>query len=584
MGPGNKKKGNKSVLSPEVERSIRENFDAWVRDPSLREAYRRDNIGKKQEKIAAADKLWDELVRDAERQAAQAREEAKAREDAQVKQGDVKTTPNEPTTTNDTTPIEDPIPPKKMKRPEETAHVAQVAPTQQTNDSPVGDKGVSPNDGGTVANSASTAQGNSQTGVPNASIRDLPPIDWSGHPPSMPAPSDHEYHAGSHFGSLTGVISNLKNVGKDPRYPIRTELRSIHDTKERVLTNHFEIRVNPNTKFYEYQITGMPASAKRNLRKRLMMTVIEDVSFLQNKKDKFATDYFETIISWEDLHSSAPGQEITTRDDNNPDLFREWRLLDVNDRDGTINLNLRFMGEVDIAAFRAFTGRNSPNGDRYNPEPVRRALHIMMTKCIRDSTVVHLNANKFFFKAGYMDLCKGKNPLATLHALRGYHYKIKAGMGKILLNMTSVTSAFWNPSRVSDVLREGLGAIDDNMNSMKGLKVFIEYQRGKKGRGAKDGKNGKAVGSDKTVAVAAGNDKQNKDKDDGKPDETIKDEHSRVKRICGFGKAVNEQKFQWTPRDENGDPMMPVEISVADYLFRSKLSVKIHCNWTITDK
>jgi hypothetical protein len=244
------------------------------------------------------------------------------------------------------------------------------------------------------------------------------------------------------------------------------------------------------------------------------------------------------------LHSSATGPKINSRhvstpDSYDPDSYDEWRLIDVDDREETIHLDLRLVGPVDIARIRNFTESNHAQPIAYDPEPVRRALHIVMTKCIEDRNVIHLNANKFFVKHAHAPRSRGTNAVATLQAFRLCHYKIKAGMAKILLNVTSVTSAFWNTLHVNEVLASGLGTIDNNLSSLKGVKVHNEYRRDKKGRGSKDSKvNG-----------------------------SINDEHAHIKRIRGFGEAVNQQMFGWTPKDEIGNPTGSTQrISVADYL------------------
>jgi eukaryotic translation initiation factor 2C len=405
----------------------------------------------------------------------------------------------------------------------------------------------SSNIAGTTASAMSTAVGQADhhSNVPAVPIEDSPPVSLSlphqmNGDPSVQAPAKDNYTAGNNVQSGSGLIGRLHPLRATMKFPVRESLRP--NQQEKVNTNYFEITVDPSTVFYEYRILGMAENEKRKTKRRFMETVIEHVPFLKCNQDSFATDYVDTIIAWRDLHSLATGPKVGTYDANIPDSADEWRLIDVIDRQVTAYLNLRLKGTVDIAAFKAYVGSNHANPAGYNLEPTKRALHIIMTKCIHNpGNIVHLNANKFFVTHAFLDLKARGDQLETLRAIRGYYYKIVPGMGNILLNVSPVTSAFWNPHTVSDVMDFGLDTFGRDLYALKGLQVRIMYERGKDAQSRAS---------------------------------SINDEHSRIKRIRGFGKALNQQKFNLEILDTQGNVTNTQTTIVSDYIEQSKSSKK----------
>jgi hypothetical protein len=246
--------------------------------------------------------------------------------------------------------------------------------------------------------SASNAQAGGQPAVPSVLLQDSREIVWDlpkSNGRSVPVPAKREYPAGNTFNPDNGILNRLYARHVETKYPIRDSLRPKQGKS--VITNHFEVVVNPAVKFYQYCITGISGKEKRSTKRRYIETAIQKVPFLQSNRDHFATDYVDTIISWKDLHSLAPGPKVGSYDDNVPGSADEWRLIDVIDRNVTVYLNLRLIGTVDFTAFRDYINSNHNDPGQYNPEPTRRALHIVMSHCINDQgNVFHLNANKFF--------------------------------------------------------------------------------------------------------------------------------------------------------------------------------------------
>ncbi|KAI4672821.1 uncharacterized protein J4E78_001324 [Alternaria triticimaculans] len=384
-----------------------------------------------------------------------------------------------------------------------------------------------------------TSRTSTQAGNPSAvltvPIQDSPGVSWTpvNYELAEKAPEETAYSAGNKYDPGSNSLARLSGLKGKMKHPVRDAFRD--DKKNSVLTNHFEVDIDTNAKFYEYRITGIPDNEKRATRRRVMKTVMENVPFLKNNQDSFATNYVDTIIAWKDIHSLVTTPKIASHDPNAPHTKDEWRILEVVDRNVTLSLNIRFMGLVDIAAFQSYIASSHPDPPAYDPEPVKNALNIIFAKCFDNvGETLQLNGHKFFVSHALNDLKANKDIEYPLRALRGYYYTIKAGMGKILLNVNPANSAFWNPYVVSEILLRGLATFGSDAYALKGLQVYITYNRGR---------IDKAQASD----INAG--------------------YNRTKKIRAFGKRIDKQRFVLHEKDAQGNLTgNSKSVTVADYL------------------
>lgn len=115
-----------------------------------------------------------------------------------------------------------------------------------------------------------------------------------------------------------------------------------------------------------------------------------------------------------------------------------------------------------------------------NLSPIITALNALLSKYASASTnLVPLGANKFFLKAGYaeMRVKVSQNPLdplqpGGLQAHRGYFLSVRPGMGKTLVNINSVTSAFFKPMLLSQFIMEYF-----HVHPVPNLRPLTEAQR-----------------------------------------------------------------------------------------------------------
>lgn len=327
------------------------------------------------------------------------------------------------------------------------------------------------------------------------------------------------------------ILQLLVTIKVESDYPLRN---AFHDKTGRVSTNHFEVTIDPKAQFYEYQIVGIPEAERRAGQKRYMDTIFDRVPFLKSNQDFFATDSINKIIAWKPLAQLALGAQTD--------------LIKIKDGDRISELQLRYNGPVEFQGFKDYMNSKLKNPGQCNVETIKNALNIILAKCFNNSAeIFHLNSHKFFISKAFKDLKAGNDKVCPLRAIRGFSYTVKSGMGKILLNVAPTTSAFWNPLLVSEVLLHGMAAFGHDYHALIGLQVHINYDRGR---------------TPEAKAWSQAN------------------QFSHIKKIRGFGQALNEQLFTDEIRDCQGNATGTTTYTVSDYLEQSKCNAELchrHC-------
>ncbi|KAF1924091.1 uncharacterized protein M421DRAFT_95648 [Didymella exigua CBS 183.55] len=275
----------------------------------------------------------------------------------------------------------------------------------------------------------------------------------------------------------------------------------------------------------KYSITDFSETETRAGKRRLMRTAIQSVSFLRDNEASFATDDVNTIISWIRLHDKITTTQVQGGAATSQGA--EWPLVDITDKDVTHHLRFGYLREVDTSELLAFIKTEHPASSSFSPTPTENALNIVLRKCISSNNTLHLNGNKFYLKDAWVAI--GGN---SLQSLRGLTCAVKPAMGNLLLNVAPTTSAFWRPLYVSEVLAKGLAPFRNDENALRGLRVYVTYDRGQ---------NSKSQNSD------------------------INKHHSRIKPIRGFGRPCNQQRFKYQGYDKKGKSLPIVDMTVSAY-------------------
>jgi hypothetical protein len=125
-------------------------------------------------------------------------------------------------------------------------------------------------------------------------------------------------------------------------------LRSNHaEVSSSIWTNHYEITLDPKYRLYEYRIDDLTGRNK-NKTKKLIKVAIEHLPFLKTNKDKFATDYFSTIIAWKELHADLPEDDLDVSTQSASVPGAVWGSYEIPfGREPTIPIWLKFERVVD---------------------------------------------------------------------------------------------------------------------------------------------------------------------------------------------------------------------------------------------
>lgn len=356
-------------------------------------------------------------------------------------------------------------------------------------------------------------------------------------PPSTPPPSSNRSNPGRTFNPQQTTLQQLKKLGSktDASYPIR---QAFADTYSHVHTNHFVLELEPEIQLHRYQILNVPANITKRRVKSLIKGMIRTTALFQQAQDKFASDYATVIISWNKLHE----------DGDEPEAELGPFTVRLAEQGPPIALKLRYIGLIDYEKLKKYT-RSELEPSKNNEDaigPVIKAINLFISKAI-DAQSISPYSNKFFIVSGHSRLGESE----SLCTIRGYFYTSKPGMGQILLNMNTCTSAFFRDILVSRFLmdqctfkakdKEPHEAERCRMEALKGVNVYIIYERGRK--------------KDNTGS-------------------TLNDQQSRIKAIQGFGKPVSEQRFTLT--SQNGastQQTVTVEAYLATSGFKFNLSL-----------
>ncbi|OAL44588.1 Piwi-domain-containing protein [Pyrenochaeta sp. DS3sAY3a] len=263
-----------------------------------------------------------------------------------------------------------------------------------------------------------------------------------------PRPSNN---IGNEFGSF------LTKKASTEVFPMRRSFGN-SGVNMSVCTNNFTVTINTAKQLDEYRILGIPENFGKNATRALVENMIQANSCLRLHEGDFATDYRERIISWVDLTSEALKPVLVSSKENGEEF----------------SLELAPPKLVKTKALEQFTGGTGESNKEAQDKvaEICKALNLVMSKDIPSRPGLSPKANKFFIARGHEYLTP------SLCAIRGYFYSIRPGMGNILLNLNSCTSAFYQPILVSQYLLDK-GTFPyalEREASLRGLQVQLMYE------------------------------------------------------------------------------------------------------------
>jgi hypothetical protein len=110
-------------------------------------------------------------------------------------------------------------------------------------------------------------------------------------------------------------------------FPLRNKDYMPEDSQ--IWTNHYELDIDPKQTLWEYRLEGLSGRSKKKTRK-MFKAAIEGLPILNDKKDKFATDYLTTIIAWESLHGDLSDENLEKRPTTKNHIGCVWGSYEVS--------------------------------------------------------------------------------------------------------------------------------------------------------------------------------------------------------------------------------------------------------------
>jgi hypothetical protein len=144
----------------------------------------------------------------------------------------------------------------------------------------------------------------------------------------------------------------MKKDIEDPSHPLRTAFADLtpqtsvgNSSKTtpaaQILTIHFTYEV-ATKELWEYTINGFRTTRKDKV-KSTFLKAIDQWPFLRDHQDSFATNNFDSIVSWKNLHEYIDTEPVT----RNGTILELWDR-DASDGDRTFKLYFKLKHTFDI--------------------------------------------------------------------------------------------------------------------------------------------------------------------------------------------------------------------------------------------
>lgn len=290
-------------------------------------------------------------------------------------------------------------------------------------------------------------------------------------PASVPAPTSRDLSRPSN----TITSSTLKDMDKNElEFPKR---EMFANARSHVFTNHFEVELPEDLQLHKYTIFSNFSGLNKRKIRDIVKSMIAASPYLAPKQANFATDYYGTIVAWTNLHKDIP-LKFAEPPTGTATSANTWRIVSLQDGPTPRHILLRYEGLVDLPGLLKYSASDSRHASD-NLEPTKAALNILISKCFEQSTSNTFKVgSKYYLKNSYRAL----GTCRSLETSRGFDYQFKAGVGKIVLNLQTRTSASFKPVLLRQLMTDNQSFNTGNRNEMRailtGLWVRIQYQRG----------------------------------------------------------------------------------------------------------
>lgn len=216
-------------------------------------------------------------------------------------------------------------------------------------------------------------------------------------------------------------------------------------------------------------VVKLPSSGQQRV---MMAHLINSIDALKFQKHIFTTDKMRHVITWIDPYTLFSVENVDVGDLLGDTTYIVRKANPSKQLDEiSKNLKLVYKGKIYVQqlthAAQGLTAQCSVELSSDRTIAIDQALNMIITKVTLASSpeLFRVGANRIYSELD-------KKPLAPgIFAHHGFSSSIKVGMGAPLLNITSATSAFWEPTSVCRYL----AVSKSDYSSLKNLKVEILY-------------------------------------------------------------------------------------------------------------
>jgi hypothetical protein len=225
-----------------------------------------------------------------------------------------------------------------------------------------------------------------------------------------------------------------------------------------VLANYVKVEL-PSASFYMYIVSVKISddddgeNVPRGKRQERMKLFVINSDYLKNAADDFATDNLAIIISWNELGKlkrGTPSKDLEVID-HRKRVIRESKTLSSGKvlEEFAERYTLTYHGKVAIDDLvNASKGNITSLPLHENLDLALQALNIVLSKATLNSAgrPFQIGSKKYFtmHKSEMLEQC--------VRGCKGFYSSFKLGMGSPLLNVSTATTAFYEPMSVDEFL------------------------------------------------------------------------------------------------------------------------------------
>lgn len=271
-----------------------------------------------------------------------------------------------------------------------------------------------------------------------------------------------------------GLSLGKLGLSDGPQMPLRPGYGTLGN-KVILRTNYFQVMLSDkDLQLFRYQVQVVKEPNAARKRKRAFELFIQDAPCLSGLRHAVATDNRTTLITIKklDLGPEDRGVYVVPYYDAEED--------GPDPRKDPLTFNIQYVKALSVQELLTYLSDTSGNAHYDDKDELLQSLNIAMARKPSSSPGVAVlpKANKFFpTSQNPGDLGGG------LIALRGYYTSVRTSTLRLLINVNSITAAFYVPGPLLGLIRKfrseaGSGSLT---NFLKGVQVELTHLKTGKG-------------------------------------------------------------------------------------------------------